>query len=53
MTIDNLVVNPDDPFDNGRHYHDANLHIGEPRTAKVYQDYLTSHPPVENELYLI
>ena len=49
MHINNLVINPDDSFDNGLCYNGANLPIGEPRTAKVYQDYLTANPPVDND----
>ena len=49
MQSNNLVVNPDDPFDNGLHYNGADLPIGEPRTAKVYHDYLTANPPADND----
>ena len=49
MQSDNLVVNANNPFDNGLCYNGADIPIGEPRTAKVYQDYLTANPPADND----
>ena len=53
MNTNNLVVNPNDPFDNGRHFNDVNLPIGEPRTAKVYQDYLTDNEFVFDLIFYV
>ena len=49
MQTNNLVVNSNNPFDNGLCYNDVDLPIGEPRTAKVYQDYLTANTPADDD----
>jgi len=49
MDTNNLVINPDSPFDNGITFNNLDTCIGEPRTAKVYQDYLSENPPSNNE----
>jgi hypothetical protein len=53
MVSENLVINPENPFDNYRCGLDSGKEIGEPRMGSVYQNYLRQRNATANEFIVV